>query len=139
SEIDRNAGKTLSGRAALSAPLGGDRLELGLDGEWGPQDRATDLHGDIWFVGADLQYVGSSLSLKGQIMRGGAPGRYVDRAWGLTLHSSGYLELDWLMLANFGVVLRGEARDALVTLGTERAYLTKEARFTGGLRFAFNS
>ena len=49
SEVDQNSGKTLSGRAAISVPVGdlfqaiaGDRLELGASGEWGPQDKAPD-------------------------------------------------------------------------------------------------
>ena len=29
-------------------------------------------------------------------------------------------------------------RDAFVHLGTERAYMTKQARFTGGMRWLFN-
>jgi hypothetical protein len=144
SEIDQNAGKTVSGRVAVSAPVGklasfiaGDRLEVGLSGEWGPQDRAINSGGALWFAGVDVQYLGSSMALKGQVMRGKAPGRFQDRAWGLDLRNSGYVELDWMVLANAGLVLRAEARDALVTLGMERAYLTKSMRFTGGLRFVF--
>ena len=140
-EVDANSGKTLSGRAALSIPVGnlaaaiaGDRLELGLSGEWGPQDRATDNAGKLWFVGLDVQYLGSGYALKAQGMCGGAPGRYADRAWGLQLRNSGYVELDWQILGHLGVILRAEARDALVTLGQERAYLTKSARYTGGIR-----
>jgi hypothetical protein len=145
-EVDSNAGKTLSGRAALSAPVGdlgrwiaGDRLELGLSGEWGPQDNATDSGGDIKFVGVDVQYLGTSFWLKAQAMRGDAPGRDVDDAFGLRLHKSGYVELDWLMLARLGILLRAEARDAVVTLGHQRAYITKSARLTGGLRMVLSS
>jgi hypothetical protein len=144
-EVAQHTGKTLSARVAISAPVGklaaaiaGDRLELGLSGEAGPQDRATDNSGLMWFAGVDVQYLGGSFSLKGQVMRGGAPGRYVDRAWGLKLNNSGYVELDWMALASVGLVLRGEARDALVTLGNERAYLTRSARLTGGLRFVLS-
>ena len=43
------------------------------------------------------------------------------------------------MLARLGVVARAEARDAFVHLAQERAYLTKEMRFTGGLRFVFSA
>ncbi len=146
SEVDHNSGKTLSGRAALSVPVGelspaiaGDRLEVGFSGEWGPQDVAADNRGDIWFLGVDLQYLGNGFSLKAQGMRGAAPGRDADRAWGLTLHNSGYLEMDWQLLARLGLVGRAEARDAFVFLGSERAYLTKEARFTGGVRLSFSA
>jgi hypothetical protein len=144
-EVSQHSGKTLSGRIAISAPIGklaaaiaGDRFEVGLSGEAGPQDRGTDNNGLMWFAGVDAQYLGSSFQLKAQVMRGGAPGRYVDRAWFLRLNNSGYVELDWMALANVGLVLRAEARDALLSLGNERAYLTKSARFTGGLRFVFS-
>jgi hypothetical protein len=145
-EVDDNAGKTLSGRVALSAPVGklasfiaGDRLELGLSGEWGPQDNATDDKGDIQFVGVDLQYLGTGFGIKAQAMRGAAPGRAVDGAFGLKLNRSGYLEMDWQVLARFGILGRAELRDALVTLGTERAYVTKSIRFTGGARVVLSS
>jgi len=71
SEIDQNSGKTLSGRFAISIPVGdfirglpGQRLEIGGSGEWGPQDRATDNKGKTWFYGADLQYLGGNFVLK---------------------------------------------------------------------------
>jgi hypothetical protein len=143
-EIDRNIGKTLNGRAALSVPvgdllhLGGDRLEVGLSGEWGPQDGASDNSGDIWFAGGDLQYLSANYTVKGQLLRGGAPGRADEGVWKLDLRYSGYLELDWQLLARFGIIARAEIRDASVSLGTERLYLTKQARFTGGVRVVFN-
>jgi hypothetical protein len=100
----------------------------------------------MWFAGVDLQYIGSGYGLKAQVMRGESPGRAADKAWGLKLRNSGYLELDWQMLARFGIVARAEARDALVTFGWdpttqrgERAYITKSARFTGGARVVFSS
>jgi hypothetical protein len=141
SEVDNNNGKTLSGRLAVSAPVGdlssfiaGDRFEVGFSGEWGPQDRAADDGGDMWFLGVDVQYLGNGYALKAQGMRGGAPGRYADKAWGLTLRNSGYVEADWQVFGHLGLIARAEMRDALVTLGLERAYLTKSMRFTGGLR-----
>ena len=146
SEVDQNSGKTLSARAAISVPIGdlfqaiaGDRLELGASGEWGPQDKAHDNSGDMWFAGLDLQYLGSGYALKAQVMRGAAPGSDSGRAWGLKLRNSGYVEANWQMLARLGVVARAEARDAFVHLAQERAYLTKEMRVTGGLRFVFSS
>jgi hypothetical protein len=145
-EIDSNTGKTLTGRVAVSLPVGnlarfiaGDRLELGVSGEWGPQDFAVDNGGDMHFLGADLQYLGTGFNIKAQAMTGAAPGREVDRAFGLKLNKSGYLELNWLVLARVGLMARAEARDAVVTLGTERAYITKSARLTGGLRFVLSS
>jgi hypothetical protein len=143
SEIDRNNGKTLNGRAAVSIPVGRlyhseDRLELGVSGEWGAQDRASNNTGKMWFAGADLQYLGVNFAVKGQLLRGKSPGNGDMGVWGLDLKPSGYLEVDWLMFARFGLVLRGEIRDAIVTLGSERIYVTKQARFTGGVRVVIN-
>ena len=145
SEIDKNSGKTLNGRIAVSVPLGdfvpglaGHRLEVGGSGEWGSQDWATDNSGKIWFAGLDFQYLSANFMLKAQAMRGGAPGTVDDVAWHLTLHTSGYVELDWLPLPFLGFIGRAEMRDAFVALGTNRAYLTKEQRFTGGVRVVFS-
>ena len=145
SEIDKNWGKTLNGRAAVSVPVGallrfarGDRLEIGVSGEWGPQDRATDNAGKIWFAGIDLQYLSTDYALKAQVMRGAAPGRPEENVWGLQLRPSGYVEFDWQVLARLGFIVRGAVRDATVTLGTERLYLTKEMQFTGGLHVVFS-
>jgi len=139
SEVDKNIGKTLNGRGAISIPVGRafgntDRLEIGLSGEWGPQDRATNNAGKIWFAGVDLQYLGTSYTLKAQGLEGRAPGRAEEGVWGLDLKPSGYVELDWQILALIGFSVRAEIRNALVTLGSERIYVTKEARYTGGLR-----
>jgi hypothetical protein len=143
SEIDKNNGKTLNGRAAVSIPVGrlyraDDRLEIGVSGEYGAQDRATDNNGKMWFAGLDLQYLGVNFAVKGQLLQGKSPGRADQGVWGLDLKTSGYLEIDWLLLSRFGLVLRGEVRDAIVTLGSERIYVTKQARFTGGFRVVVN-
>src|SRR5437773_2129966 len=91
SEIDQNNGKTLNGRAAVSLPIGRlfhkeDHLEIGVSGEWGPQDRATDNAGKMWFAGLDLQYLGDNLWVKGQLIRGKSPGDGPMGVWGLDLH-----------------------------------------------------
>ena len=147
SEIDQNNGKTLNGRAAINIPVGqllrnNHRLEIGFSGEWGAQDRALDNGGKMWFAGVDLQYLGTDFALKGQIMKGKSPGSRPDSAdqgvFGLDLRPSGYLELNWQVLAQFGVILRGELRDAIVTLEPTRIYITKEARLTAGVRFVIN-
>jgi hypothetical protein len=86
-EIDRNAAKTLNGRAALSIPLGGfealegHRLELGLSGEIGAQDNDRRSDRELWFVGADAQYQGTNFALKAQILRGEAPGSSQQSVW----------------------------------------------------------
>jgi hypothetical protein len=92
----------------------------------------------MWFAGVDLQYLGANYALKAQVMQGKAPGRPDEGVWGLDLKTSGYVEFDWQVLARAGFLLRAEIRDAIVTLGTERIYITKQARFTGGLRIVFN-
>jgi hypothetical protein len=146
SEIDKNDDKFLNGRAAVSIPVGhlyhsDDRLELGLSGEWGAQDRATDTAGKMWLAGVDLQYLSVNFAVKAALMEGRSPGHpdAVDGVWGLHLNPSGYLEVDWQLLAQFGIYARIENRDALVTLGSERIYVTKEWRVTGGVRVVVNS
>ncbi|MES1171733.1 MAG: hypothetical protein ABUL77_00725 [Bacteroidota bacterium] len=144
SEIDKNSGKTLNGRLAISVPLGAllhygnDRLELGGSGEWGSQDWAPDNAGKIWFIGADLQYLSTNFALKAQMMKGKAPGTSDGVAWQLDLHTSGYVEFNWQVVPQFGFLARVEQRDAFVGQGMVRAYLTKERRYTGGVRFVFN-
>jgi hypothetical protein len=145
SEIDKNSGKTLNGRLALSIPigdflsaLGGHRLEIGASGEYGPQDWAVDNQGKIWFLGVDLQYLSANFMIKAQGIRGHAPGSPDGLAWHLDLHPSGYVEIDWQALGQLGFMGRAEMRDAFVALGMTRAYLTKEMRFTGGVRFVFS-
>jgi hypothetical protein len=145
SEIDKNNSKFLNGRAAVSIPVGrlyraDDRLELGLSGEWGGQDRATDNSGKMWLAGVDMQYLGVNFAVKGALMEGRSPGHPdpLDGVWGLHLNPSGYLEVDWQLLARFGIYARLENRDALVTLGNERIYVTKEWRVTAGFHVVVN-
>jgi len=145
SEIDKNNSKFLNGRAAVSIPVGqlyraDDHLEIGLSGEWGGQDRATDNSGKMWLAGVDLQYLGVNFAVKGQLMEGRSPGHPdpLDGVWGLHLNPSGYLEVDWQLLARFGIYARIENRDALVTLGNERIYVTKEWRATVGFHVVIN-
>jgi len=145
SEIDKNNSKFLNGRAAVSIPVGRvfrneDRLELGFSGEWGGQDRANDNAGKMWLAGGDLQYLGVNLQIKGQLMEGRSPGHPdpLDGVWGLHLNLSGYLEIDWQLLAQFGIYARYENRNAIVTLGDERIYITKEQRLTAGFRVVVN-
>jgi len=154
SEIDKNWGKTLNGRVAVSVPVGqwlhggfsGDKLEIGGSGEWGPQDWATDNSGKIWFLGADLQYLSANFAVKAQYIRGKEPGTLDGAALLLDLKSSGYVEVDWMILPVVGIILRGEQRNAFVAqlgpwdpgMDGVRAYLTQERRFTGGVRVVLN-
>ena len=143
-EIDSNAGKTASGRLALRPPLPFE-LEVGVSGSYGGQDRARTSTGAMWFFGIDLMAHVDRLDIKGQVLRGGAPGSPADQVYGLKLHNGGYLELDWLVTPLVGLIGRGEMRDAFVWLGdpsapsgAERAYLTKSWRATGGVRLALS-
>ena len=84
----------------------------------------------MWLAGVDLQYLGVNFALRGQLIEGRSPGHPdpLDGVWGLHLNPSGFLELDWQFLPQLGVYGRIENRDALVTLGNERIYVTKEWR-----------
>jgi hypothetical protein len=144
-EIAQNAGKIANGRVALNVPIDkllsfllGDTLEIGFSGEWGPQDRATDLSGKIWFWGVDLWYQSANFALKAQYMRGGAPGRADENVWGLDLKNGGYVEINWMVLSFLGAYARGSLRDAIVTLGDQRIYITKAWQATGGLRLVLD-
>jgi hypothetical protein len=152
-EIDSNSGKTASGRLSVRPfPLD---LEVGLSGEWGPQDHALDSTHYLWFWGIDLLAhlaAGSgTLDIKGQFLQGGAPGQIGPPAdpnhepYGLKLHYGGYLELDWMAMPWLGFLLRGEVRDADIWLGdpgspagAERLYITREWRLTAGARVVVN-
>ncbi|MEQ9496232.1 MAG: hypothetical protein RIT81_05220 [Deltaproteobacteria bacterium] len=143
-EIDSNIGKTLNGRAAVRIPIDrfisaatGHTLEIGASGTFGAQDRALDSEDNMWFVGVDFEYRATSFGVRGQWIRGGAPGNPEDGVWMLDLNDSGYVELDWLVLPFLGIHVRGGMRDAFVALGTERAYLTKNYRVTAGAQFVF--
>jgi hypothetical protein len=145
SEIDKNWGKTLSSRVAVSFPMGlllgmldGDRLELGGSGLWGPQDRASDNKGKTLFWGFDLQYLSADYAVKGQFMKGKSPGLPTEQVWELDLKRGGYLEANWQMFSFLGLLARAGLRDAEVILGTERLYITKSLQFTGGVRVTFN-
>jgi hypothetical protein len=145
SEVDKNSGKTLSGRGAISVPMGllasalqGDRLELAMSGLWGSQDRASDNSGKTSFWGFDLQYLGADYSLKAQWMKGKSAGLPSELVWELKLRASGYVEVDWQMFSWLGVMVRGSQRNADVILGMERIYITRSRQLTAGIRFVFN-
>lgn len=137
SETDTNIGKTVSGRVSGRFSAVGE-WEVGVSGEYGSQPRARDNAGMMYLWGVDAQYRGGALVLKAQVLRGFAPGSEVDRAYGLKLHRSGYLEANYLFTPVAGALLRAEFRDAFVFLTDERAYLTKGWRATVGGRFAFS-
>lgn len=143
-EVDLNAGKTASGRIALRTPVPFE-AEVGVSGSYGAQDRARDSSGTMWFLGVDLLATLGPIDLKAQWLRGASPGNPEDDVYGLDLRNGGYLELDWMLTSQIGLVGRGEFRDAFVWLGdadapegANRAYLTKSWRATAGTKVVFN-
>ena len=136
-EVDSNAGKTLSARISARLPVPG-WLEIGASGSRGAQDRALNNAGAMWFGGVDLLGHFDRLDIKAQWLQGGAPGNETDGVYGLDLHNGGYLEIDTMVTASLGLLGRAEFRDALVWLGSERAYVTKSWRGTLGARWVFN-
>ena len=145
-ETDSNAGKTASGRIAIALPLP-FRLELGVSGLYGAQDRALDSRHPIWFQGADLQLLTSRFQLTGrgaaraQRRRGGRGRRSARSAsTGCDLKGGGYVQATAMVTWMFGVLVRAEFRDALVWLGdpmlptpapttsADRIYVTKSWR-----------
>jgi hypothetical protein len=144
-EIDSNAGKTGSARISV-API--RDLEVGLSGEYGPQDHAQDSRDPLWFAGIDAEAQLGRVDLKAQWLMGRGAGEtglvYTapHQPYGLRLNGGGYLEADVVLTGRFGFLLRAEYRDALVWLGdpasierAERIYVSKVWRATGGVRF----
>ena len=135
-EVDSNAGKTASGRLAVRLPF---ETEIGVSGSFGPQDRATDNAHPMFFVGPDLLGHYGHVDLKAQWLTGRADGSAAEGVYGLRLHQGGYVEIDAMVTPTWGFLGRGEFRDALVWLGSERAYLTKSWRATAGIRCVITS
>jgi hypothetical protein len=152
-EVDSNAGKTASGRLSFK-PVPMLDLEIGLSGEYGAQDRALDSLDPMWFWGVDLLGHIGPVDIKAQYLRGHSDGERADRIYdpnhrpyGLDLKNGGYLELDWMITPLIGVYGRGDLRDAIVWLGnpnsmtdtgSDRLYITKSWRATGGVRAVIN-
>jgi hypothetical protein len=130
-EIDSNSGKTVSGRLAIHLPFS---VELGVSGSFGPQDRATDNAHPMWFYGPDLSVHAGQVDVKAQWLRGRSDGEPAENTYGLRLRGGGYVEVDAMLTPTWGLVGRGEYRDAFVWLGTERAYVTNSWRATAGVR-----
>jgi hypothetical protein len=135
-ELDSNLGKTGSARLSVRLPLS---VELGASGSAGPQDRSTDTSGWMWFYGFDLMAHWGPVDLKGQWMKGHAPGEPSQGVYGLDLNQGGYLELDAMLTSSLGVLARGGLRDAFVWLADQRAYVTKSWRATVGLRWVLTT
>jgi len=137
-ETDSNAGKTGSARLAVRPPLP-IRLEVGASGSYGAQDRTTSNRHAMWFFGPDLIAELGGLAVKAQWLKGAAAGDPTQDVYQLRLHGGGYLEADWMLNETWGVLGRAEYRDAWVSLGPDRAYVTKSWRATGGARVVFST
>jgi hypothetical protein len=137
-ELDSNAGKTASGRVSARLPLGFD-AELGLSGSYGPQDRSTSNAHAMWFFGPDLLAHAGPCDIKAQWLTGRSAGLAAEEVYGLRLHGGGYLEVDAMFTPSFGALGRIEYRDALVWLGSERAYVTRSWRATVGGRWVITA
>ncbi len=136
-EVDTNAFKTLSGRAALRLPLG-QLFEIGGSGQYGTQDGAPNGAGAMWFVGVDAELDLGRVDFRGQWLKGKAPGDPVSMAYGLDLHQGGYLEGDIIITSVLGLITRAEFRDADVWQGMERFYITRNWRAVGGFRLSLS-
>jgi hypothetical protein len=134
SEIDTNAYKTLSGRAALRAELGAMEVEIGPSGQYGVQDGAADGAGKMSVYGLDAEIKHTRFALKAQWLRGKAPGDDLSMAYRLDLKQGGYLESNIVITPTIGLLGRAEFRDAEVQQGQERLYITKNWRATAGFR-----
>lgn len=137
-ETDSNNFKTLSGRAALRFPVLGGTLEAGPSGSWGTQDGTPDNGPKMWFVGVDAELVMPRIDVKAQWLKGKAPGDPDTMTYALDLKQGGYVEANVLVTPLIGVLGRAEFRDADMTLGLERLYMTRNWRATGGVRLSFS-
>jgi hypothetical protein len=137
-ETDSNNFKTLSGRAALRFPILGGTLEVGPSGSWGTQDTTPDNGPKMWFVGVDAELAMPRIDIKAQWLKGKAPGDPDTMTYALDLKQGGYVEADVLVTPLIGVLGRAEFRDADMTLGQERMYLTRNWRATGGVRLSIS-
>jgi hypothetical protein len=138
-EVDTNAFKTLSGRAALRLPIGtGGSFEAGPSGSWGTQDGVTTGGGKMWFYGVDAVLDLMRVVIKAQWLKGKAPGDPVHMVYSLDLKGGGYVETNVLLTPIIGLLGRVEYRDALVAQAMDRLYITKNWRAVGGVRLQLN-
>ena len=136
-EVDTNAFKTLSGRAALRLPFGA-LCEIGGSGQYGTQDGVPNGGGAMWFVGVDGELDLGRVDFRAQWLKGKAPGDPVSMTYGLDLHQGGYIEADIILTSVLGLIGRAEFRDADVWQGMERFYITRNYRGVGGFRLSLS-
>jgi hypothetical protein len=140
SEVDSNAFKTLSGRAAIRVPLPqGGSFEIGASGQYGTEDGAPDGADAMFFYGAELELELPRIAVKAAFLKGQAPGDDVSMTYGLDLKQGAYVESDVFLTSIIGLIGRAEFRDAEVTESKERLYITKNWRATGGVRLSLSA
>jgi len=132
-ETDSNSGKTGSARLAIRPPLPFS-LELGMSGSYGPQDRSTSNAHAMWFFGPDLLASLGPVDIKAQWLKGKSPGDPSQNVYQLDLKGGGYVEVDAMLTASWGILGRAEYRSAFIALGSDRAYVSQSWRATGGVR-----
>jgi hypothetical protein len=137
-EVDSNNFKTLSGRAALRLPVAGGTLELGPSGQWGTPDGTPDGTSAAWLVGADAELDLGRIDVKAQWLKGKTPSDPINMTYALDLKQGASLEADVIVTPTIGVLGRAEFRDAEVTKGMERLYITKNWRATAGVRLTLH-
>ena len=57
----------------------------------------------MWFAGVDFTAHVKTVDFKAQYLRGAAPGRLADDAYGLDLRKGAYAEIDWMATPMFGL------------------------------------
>lgn len=134
-DVDQNDAKTGSGRLSylLPLPLEGT-LDLGVSGEFGAQGRQRESSIHQWQYGADLYAEWPRFSLRGEFVRGFAPGGGIDQADYLSFRAFD-VEAVFRVLASLGVLGRYEQRHAVQRNGNAFAYLIDIGRAVVGLRY----
>jgi hypothetical protein len=93
----------------------------------------------MWFFGPDLLATIGPLDIKIQWLKGKAAGDPTQNVYQLDLKGGGYVEIDTMLTASWGLLGRMEYRDAFIALDSNRAYVTQSWRATGGARLVLNS
>ena len=134
-DVDQNDLKTASGRVSylLPMPFGG-RMDLGLSGEAGAQGRQTDSSLLHWQWGFDVYAEWPRLELRGEFVRGLAPGGGVEEA-DLLDYRAFYAEAFARVLPSLGILARYEQRHAFHRHANEFLYLVHIQRAVIGLRY----
>ena len=135
-ELDRNAGKTGSGRVGF-APF--EWIEIGASGLYGSQDVQVSDDETFTQFGADLRVVVRDVEVRAEWLRAEAGGDLRDDAGFLRtapwLRAEGwYVEAAWQALPWMGVVARGDFRHAFL-FADPNMYVSDTGRATAGLRF----